>query len=259
MDNYTLYLDESTTHSGNYKDDVLCMAGIIIKDDDYSIIENDLNHLKRVLWSDVTNPNEIVLHQMQLNQATKHKNYKNKKIEPSYERFKINSKCRQLYELLGGIFDKNSIYVIGATLDMQMLKTYFNYGNKPDPYLITLQLIMENYCHFLCNNSSRGKIIYESIDNIVNQRLQDRFFHVKLMGSMYISKETMEKHLMSMEFIRKEKNNAGLQLADFVPNYFARTYNNFKLHRFNIDKQLRLYRYDGNLNLRDRFGVKNMP
>lgn len=46
MEKYTLYLDECTTKSFTTNIASFSMAGVIIKNKDYSIIENKLNILK---------------------------------------------------------------------------------------------------------------------------------------------------------------------------------------------------------------------
>lgn len=259
MENYTLYIDESTTHSGNFQDNVFCMAGIIVKNDDYESLKIEVNKLKSNIWSDIPNSNEIILHQMEITKAIKSRQNSSLRVDSNYVRFKQNKNCRDLYKQLGQVFEKNLITVIGASLDITLMNKYYSNGNKPDQYLITLQMILENYCHFLCNNKGRGKILYESRGTTSDQQLLDRYYTIKLMGSMYYSKDTMNKRLTSMDFALKSTNNIGLQIADFVPNYFARKHNNFKSQKFNIDEQLRKHRYDGGINKRDKFGVKKMP
>lgn len=259
MVDYTLYLDESITHSGHFKDNVFCMAGIIIKDSDYELIENKLNILKKEIWGDIKNPSNVVLHQMEMIKAEKSKQDKSLLVKSEYIRFRQNRNRKRLYELLGNIFNDGVIVVIGASIDIKLMNKYYKTGNNPDNYLITLQLILENFCHFLCNNKGRGKIVYESRGMIEDQQMLDRYFAIKLMGSMYYSKEIMNKRLLSMNFKEKNENDAGLQIADFVPNYFARKHKGLKKRKFNIDKQLRIYRYDGGIELREKFGVKQMP
>jgi hypothetical protein len=257
MKNYTLYLDESLTHSGNYQNKVFCMAGVIIKDDNYLIIDKKLNDLKNIIWSDLPNPQSIILHQVRVNDAEKGKINISK--YPEYERFKANKNRKLLYEELGKIYDTKFMTIVGASIKENDLGSFFTIHNNPDKYLITLQLLIENYCHFLCKLNARGKILYESRNAIDNERMRDRFYHIKLMGSMYITKETMNERLMSIEFDLKDNNNSGLQIADFIPNSFARKHSKFNQYKYNIEKQLRIYRYDGGLNIRDRFGIKFMP
>jgi len=81
------------------------------------------------------------------------------------------------------------------------------------------------------------------------------------MGSMYITKQAMEEHLLGINFVKKEKNNAGLQVADFVPNAFAREHAGFG--QLDADttliNKMKYFRYRGVDGNQDRYGVKYMP
>lgn len=82
---------------------------------------------------------------------------------------------------------------------------------------------------------------------------------MKLMGSMYMTKEAAEKRLLGIDFIYKSNNEAGLQIADFIPNSFARDRAGISQPNPNIFGTLRYNLYDGNMGNRDRFGIKYMP
>jgi len=79
------------------------------------------------------------------------------------------------------------------------------------------------------------------------------------MGSMYMAEEAAEKRLLGIDFIDKTDNEAGLQIADFIPNSFARDHAGFGQSNPNIFGTLRYNLYDGNMGSRDRFGIKYMP
>ena len=85
------------------------------------------------------------------------------------------------------------------------------------------------------------------------------FNHVKAMGSMFISPFAMQNYLREIDFPPKSSNNPGLQIADFIPNPFARNALKKKQNKYSIYSQLRLLRYDGGLKRYDRFGMKIMP
>lgn len=131
--------------------------------------------------------------------------------------------------------------------------------NKQDPYLVAMQLLLENYCHFLCTNNVRGNIVYEYRELIGNEKLRNKYYHMKLMGSMYMTKEAAEKRLLGIDFIDKSNNEAGLQIADFIPNSFARDHAGISQSNPNIFGTLRYNLYDGTMGNRDRFGIKYMP
>lgn len=250
---YTLYLDESVSHN-NYKNQVFCMAGVIISENNYSKIVDEVNQLKEKIWHDKTNPSTVVIHQKDVNEG-QHSKTKN----PDFIRFRENRYSKMLYNGLRDIYKNNDLVVVGTCIIDDDLNTYFSNGIKTDKYLIALQLLLENYCHFLCANNGVGNIMYESRNETDNEKMRNRFYSIKLMGSMYINPKTMQNRILSIDFPEKKNNNIGLQIADFAPNYFARKQLNKKSKRFNIDKELRSLRYDGYLNLRDRFGVKVMP
>ena len=73
---YTLFLDESETHKHNKvthsdSDYHFCMAGVIVAEDDYAYLQNSVDQLKRNVWPELSNPENVILHQMRLIEAEK--------------------------------------------------------------------------------------------------------------------------------------------------------------------------------------------
>lgn len=66
---------------------------------------------------------------------------------------------------------------------------------------------------------------------------------------------------MGIQFVRKDENNAGLQIADFIPNAFARDHAGF----LQLDKddallrKMKYYRYGRQQRNQDRYGIKYVP
>lgn len=263
MKKYTLYLDESETKTLNrtthrYQDPHFCMAGIIVADDDILQLTNSLNQFKRIIWGDVPNPESVIMHQMRILDAEKGRLDSTR--YPEYVRFSCNRSRRDFYVRLRRVFAQNNITIVGCCISEDNMRDFYQEGNnKPDQYLIAMQFILENYCHFLCKQNGRGNIIYESRELIGNERLRDRYYHIKLMGSMYMTKTTTEKRLLGIDFIEKNQNVAGLQIADFVPHSFARHFAGMGQIRYNIFSTLQFHRYDGGIGAPDRYGVKYMP
>lgn len=263
MKKYTLYLDESQTKVLNRRtrrrpNPHFCMAGIIIEDKDFANLEKSVNQFKRGIWPNEPSPEAIILHQMKIIQAKK--GQLDPAEFPEYVQFAHNANLKKFYNGLKQVFAQNNITIIGCCISEVALRQQYSISsNKPDPYLIAIQFIQENYCHFLCANNGRGQIIYESRDAVSDERLRDRYYHVKLMGSMYMSREMMAGRLLGLDFVKKSENNAALQVADFVPFSFARHYGNMKQPKYNIFSTLQYHRYDGGMGLPDKFGVKYMP
>lgn len=261
---YTLYLDESETHKYNKvtnknEECHFCMAGIIVATDDYDDLEASVNALKRRVWCDFPNPEEIILHQMLVNDAEKGR--LDAARYPEYVKFKQRRERKRLYEELKKIFTDNDLIIVGSSVNKDNLKNFYSVQgrNKQDESLVTMQLLLENYCHFLCANNAVGNIIYEFREQIGNERLRDRYYHMKLMGSMYMNKVSAEKRLLGIDFVNKTANCAGLQIADFVPLPFAREHRGTAQGNPNIFSTLKYYRYDGQIGAKERFGVKYMP
>ena len=259
---YTLFLDESETHKHNQSTDSdyhFCMAGVIVAEDDYEQLKNSVNQLKRNIWPEVTNPEKIILHQMRLIDAERGRLNVNE--YPEYRKFRSKSERRKFYNELKNIFVNNKLTIVGSSINEDNLKQYYGVAgkNKQDQYLVAMQLLLENYCHFLCTNNGIGNIIYEYRELKGNEKLRDRYYHMKLMGSMYMTKEAAEKRLLGIDFVDKADNETGLQIADFVPNAFARDHAGICQPKPNIFSTLRFNLYDGGLGNKARFGIKNMP
>ena len=261
---YTLYLDESETHKHDAASNCnncfhFCMAGVIVADDDYEKLKTDVKQLKYNIWPELADPERVILHQMRLIEAEKGR--LNIIEYPEYEKFRKYKERKKFYEELKKIFAHNALTIVGSSINEDNLKQYYwvTGKNKQDPYLVAMQLLLENYCHFLCTNNAIGSIVYEHRELIGNEKLRDKYYHMKLMGSMYMTKEAAEKRLLGIDFVDKANNEAGLQIADFVPNSFARDHAGMNQSNPNIFPTLKYHLYDGNQGNDNRFGIKYMP
>lgn len=256
MDKYHLYLDESETHI-NGTNRIFCLAGIIVKEDDFNtVLKPRLDNLKQQVFHDLTNPTDYILHEKDIRSAQKNKM---KNINPEFRRFKQAHYSRMLYNELEQIVQSSSCKVIGSCIHMDDLNKHFNKKIVSQNYLIAFQIILENFCHFLERVNGTGHVFYESRDEKPDSIVRMQFNHVKAMGSMYVNPYAMQRHIREIDFPNKLENNAGLQIADFIPNPFARKVLEKKQYKFNIYKTLRLVRYDGGIYKGNRFGIKVMP
>lgn len=258
MSKYYLFLDESTTHNDKFKNPMFCLAGVIIKEEDYNnILIPSLNDLKTKVWHDLADPTALVLHEKEVNEA-RNRMKRLEDIKPHFQRFRRNEYTRLLYNELSTLLSSVPCTVIGACIDMDELKSHFHPECSTDTYLTAMQIILENYCHFLQKNNGVGYVFAESRET-QDIAVRMHFNHVKAMGSMFISPFAMQNYLREIDFPPKSSNNPGLQIADFIPNPFARNALKKKQNKYSIYSQLRLLRYDGGLKRYDRFGMKIMP
>ena len=78
-DIFYLFLDESETHdetpARKWINSVFSIAGIVVKSTDHStIIEPELNTLKKSIWHDLTDPEKKILHEKDIRFALKPQN-----------------------------------------------------------------------------------------------------------------------------------------------------------------------------------------
>lgn len=257
MDEYTLYLDESTTHNHGYKNLVFCLAGIIIKNSDYPILQQEIVNLKLNIWHDLPNPSDIIFHEKEIREAQNRRSSL-ANIKPHFHRFRSNQYSRMLYDGFSSLLKTFPSYILGAVIQKDGLNSYFPEAIQTDQYLTAMQIILENFSQFLANHNGMGHVVFESRAE-ADKNVRLRYNHIKAMGTMYISPFAMQTLLKDIAFPSKLDNVEGLQLADFVPNPFARHALGKQQHQFNIYRSLRQLRYDGKLSNYDRFGVKIMP
>ena len=117
---YTLFLDESETHKHDLmthsdSDYHFCMAGVIVAEDDYAQLKNSVNQLKRNVWSELDNPECVVLHQMRLIEAEKGRLDVRK--YPEYSKFNRRSERKKFYDELKKVFVNNKLTIVGSSIN----------------------------------------------------------------------------------------------------------------------------------------------
>lgn len=257
MDNYYLFLDESQTHT-NGANFFFCVAGFIVKKEDYeSILTPELNSLKSNIWKNEKNPTNLVLHEKEVREAA-NRSQQLKKIKGHFRLFRQKKAQKDLYNGMADIAKNANCTVIGAVVEKDLLNQYFDTSSRTDEYLMSMQIILENFCQFLQKRGATGCVFVESRgeqDSIVRMH----YNHVKAMGTMFVNPQTMQLLLKEIEFPEKNSNNPGLQVADFVPNPLARNAAKKGQYKPNIYQTLRVLRYDGGVGKQTRFGVKLIP
>lgn len=215
MANYFLFLDELKANDiySNF-----CMGGIFVEEVHYrkQIVPQMNRHKNNILGN-----TGKILHENELpDLLSKYK--ENKKIQ----------KSKQIYDAMRDLiinYDTHTICV-GITKD-NLLTHYPNSSvlyNKYRLYNVALQIVMENYAHFLEETDSYGCIFYESRNMQADYELQKQYELIKEHGTLYLSSEIMKKRLYGISFPLKIDNSVGLQIADFILNPMARKFDNME-------------------------------
>lgn len=258
MANYFLFLDELKPND-NYK--FFCMGGCFIEENHYRTkVVPMMKQLKNNIFGNCS----VVLHENEI-----------RKYKDTFQRFKDDkSKEEKFWNGVGDVFKNCDIHTLCVGIDMENLPKYYpTKTEKDDEYYIALQIILENFVHFLIKNNGMGCVYFESRDMKSDYALYEHYNMIKKNGTLFLNSELMGKHLKCISFPLKIDNNIGLQLADFVPNPVVRHFQSLELKNNKIDKidkdfceqrdlnifqQIQEKAYNGNIDRNDRFGLKKI-
>ncbi len=240
MKEYILFLDESKMRKNA---NLFCLAGYIISKADYEemLIPSMANIKNNILHND-----KIILHYYDIKKnILDFKIMTDKKIRTTF--------FKELIKLITSA----DLYVIGACIDCKLYKDMYYEEHVNDEYFITLQIIVENFVHFLISNDAKGSICIESRTSPQNKKLQNHYYHLMSNGTLYFNSNTVQTYLSTITFPLKADNNVGLQLADFVPVSLIKTIENKKDY-YGLGSLFLSKAYKGYSEQPERFGFKNL-
>lgn len=262
LEKYTLYLDESVVDN-----DYFTLAGVVVKSTQASDLRARVDDLKMGLWPNIRaqKARNIILHQMVARQVNRGSGAIRQKLTDlhgsEYAVFAQNVKYGQLLDGIGGIVDGMSLPIIGSTINCVAMRQINSQYASNGRYYTALQIIMESFCQAMMQKSGRGSIIIESRrddqNNEVDMKVQRAFFNAKAHGTLLMSPDMLQKHLNNIMFRQKTLNDPALQIADFIPNNFARKAAGKDTNQ--INRILLNHRYDGGVSRPDYFGVRTIP
>ncbi|WP_462351340.1 DUF3800 domain-containing protein [Fusobacterium varium] len=239
MKTVLLFLDESKPNGHNIKH--MCLGGVIIEEDMYQKVKTEIDILKDNIFSN----KNIILHEKEIRRATN-----------GFQVLRREEKREEFWESLKQIFLKNKLTTLGVAIDSEKYKDMYKESANNDCYFIVLQIILENFMHYLAKKDCRGYVYIESQNIEYDKMLRNHYHRIIANGTLYLNKDILQERLLNINFLRKEDNSVGLQLADFVPGLLNRNCNLLPPKEPSILKTVEDLLYDGELNLKDRFGFK---
>ena len=255
MGNYILYLDESETQNSDVKK-YFCFAGVAVQSEFHdNELTEQLSKSKKRIWSQDDDYNEHILHELEINEAHD-KHFSG--IETYNKMFCIEKNYKKVYQEMAYILSKKQITTMGVSMCVDTINDFYNEDIVNNKFTICMQLIIENFCHFLITNNAKGSICYEELQTKQNGSIMKKFNQIYNTGTMFYPPAIIQKYITKLEFKNKKDNITGLQIADFIPNDLARMHAGmvpkFKKTHDIIKKSL----YDGKLSRKDRFGCKKI-
>ena len=239
MKEYYLFLDESKPNM-NFPN--FTLGGIAIEKEAYEMQMKPLvNKLKKECFGD----DKLILHEIDIRRKS-----------GDFTGISQDQQ-KKFFEELEKLFQNNDFFsVLAVSVNMNDLDILYKENDRNDIYYIALQLLMENFVHFLSLNDGIGTLYLETTDAVNNKRLQNLFHLLKATGTLFMKKETLQERLSTINFAIKSDNIIGLQIADFIPNSLARQALSKRQKPYSIYNEIDARLYDGNIGKKDRFGLK---
>jgi hypothetical protein len=199
-----MFLDESGNHALTTIDHqypVFVLGGIIV-DLDYAqnILESRIQKFKLDLFG----RDDLILHTADI---TRNKNgFEALKDGAFRQRFhdELNTLMRELdYTIVACVIKKDehlSRYGIAAL----------------DPYLLSLDLLVERFCFEIGDIENGGVIYAEKRSPVLDRQLDIAWLNLKIQGTRHVKAIDVNKRISDLRSRGKSENIAGLQLADLV-------------------------------------------
>ena len=242
MRDYYLFLDESKP---NNQVEHFCLGGCIIEKNNYI---NNVIPFVQSIKNEVFNNSDVVLHETEIRKAN------------GLYRCMRNVQTRTLFwTRMKELFDNYNFTVLSTVVTPKECKRLYNEEAVNDEYFIALQIILENYVHFLNRNNGKGSIFIESRNPTEDKRLQNHYFNLISNGTLFLHRNALQKHVTTISFPLKQDNNIGLQIADFIPNVLKKYAHNLRQRTPSIKESIVKSLYDGGVNNERRFGLKIIP
>lgn len=244
MATYFLFLDELKA-SKEYSH--FCLGGCIIEE---TVYKKDvipfINNLKQTVFGNTTS----ILHETKIRYAK----------EDPYKIFKKKSSDsnQQFWGGMKAFFSKDWTQTMCVGIHYEDYKSIYKCKTNNDEYFIALQIILENFAHFLDSKNSMGSVYIESRGLVDDQLLDNHYNTIKDNGTLFIDCKVFQERLKTISFPMKADNNIGIQVADFIPNPIARHLAGLTQRDNSLFSEIHDRLYDGDVNLVDRFGLKKV-
>lgn len=145
-----------------------------------------------------------------------------------FEMMSDKSFREKFYGRLNNLIKETDFRLIACIVDKN--KHLEHYRNAMDPYLLSLEIVLERFIMFLNSNNEQGIVIAESRNTQLDNQLNLSFLDLKIRGTRFLTPTEVSKAISDFKFKKKEENIAGLQLIDSVITPIGRRYLNKRNH-----------------------------
>ena len=205
-----LYLDESGDHNLTVVDPqfpVFVLGGVIV-DQEYADgpLTEALNDFKREMFGRT----DVVLHTADIVRR-----------RGGFEMLKEDERRERFYRRLNQIMGDLSYVVVACAIRKN--EHVSRYGTTAmNPYMLSLEVLVERFCYDIGNETGAGLIVAERRSPILDRTLELAWENLTAQGTRFLRPRTVAGRIVGLDQRAKQRNIAGLQLADLVVSPIAR-------------------------------------
>lgn len=220
---HILFLDESGDHDLVNVDKqypIFVLAGCIMTDKHHdAILRSEIDKLRINSFGN----KGVILHYADY---TRNKNGFERMVEKPFR--------DNFYNELNEIIKNTDFSLVACIIDK--IEHIKHYKYPTNPYLFSLEVIIEKFVMFLNEVNDNGIIIAESRDPQLDNELNLAFLDIKIRGTRFLKASEIIKKIGNSFYIKKkEENIAGLQLVDTLVTPVGRKYLGLKNVNINYD------------------------
>lgn len=199
-----LYLDESGDHSLVKIDPqypVFVLGGVVIEEDYVeTVIQPELDNFKRHFFGD----SNVVLHTADLTRN-----------RGDFTRLKDADFRQRFYEELNALMLLWEYKVIACVVRKDLHLDHYG-AAALDPYVLSLNVVVDRFAHEVGNEAGGGAIIVEARNYPLDRQLELAWLGITVQGTENLRASEVVGRISGLSIHDKKENLAGLQLADLV-------------------------------------------
>lgn len=205
-----LFLDESGDHNLEKIDrqyPLFVLSGVVFDNDYYrKIAKQAIRRFKKKLFG----TDKIILHTADI---TRNKD--------GFEKLKELKFRQKFYQELNSLMKGLDFTIVACAIKKD--KHLAKYGLAAiDPYMLSLDFIVERFIFMLSTQREKGTIIAESRNALLDNQLELAFLNLKIQGTKFLGPSRIKERIRELKIIPKVRNEAGLQMTDLVATPIGR-------------------------------------
>jgi len=205
-----MFLDESGDHNLAVIDPQypLFVLGGIILNRDYA--SDELEVRLRQFKLDLFGRDDIILHTAEITRS-----------KGAFSAMRYTPFRESFYRALNALMRSLEYRVIACVIkkDAHLARHGFE---AIDPYLLSLNVLVERFCFELGDTPQSGLIVAEKRDPTLDHQLELAWLNLRIQGTRFLQASVIEERITGLNIRSKLDNIAGLQLANLVVSPIGR-------------------------------------